>query len=185
MKIEDGKGKNGDMSVSTTQRANVSAKTAPRIMYASRDDGLGYTAIYDDITADAGDYVAYLKNESSTRNLFVSDLAASGVENIKWKLWSATGVAASGEEVIPSGLNLSKKIPAEATAMAGAIPITGLTKDLPLGTGRSGANNGAEQMFHNALILGPGDAVVLEYDAGLSGLCEATFHFHFEDLKAS
>ena len=185
MKIEDGKGKNGDMSVSSTQRGNVSAKTAPRIMYASRDDGLGYAVIYDGITASAGDYIAYLKNTSSTRNMFISDLTASGVENIKWKLWVATGTAASGAEVTPSGLNLSKNIPAEAEAMSGDTTITGLTLGDQLATGRSGANGGAEQVFHNALILGPGDAIVLEYNTGTTGLCEATMHFHFEDLGAS
>ena len=36
MKIEDGKGKNGDMSVSSTQRGNVSAK----IDYAYRTIGI-------------------------------------------------------------------------------------------------------------------------------------------------
>jgi len=184
MKIEDGKGKSGDMSVSSTQRGNVSAKTAPRIMYSSRDDGLGFTAVYDGITAAAGDYVAYLKNSSSTRNLFVSDVSAGGVENIKWKLWVVTGTAAAGETVTPTGLNLSKSIPAEAAAMAGNTTITGLTPGAQLASGRSGANSGAEVHFHDSLILGPNNAIVVEYDTGTAGICELVIHFHYEDLGA-
>ena len=134
------------------------------------------------MTGAAGDYVAYLKNDSSTRNLFISDMTAGGVENIKWKLFSVTGTAASGEEVIPTGLNLSKSIPAEAIAMAGDTAITGLTEGAKLATGRSVANSGAEQTFHNALILGPGDAAALEYDTGITGLCEVSIHFHYEGL---
>ena len=185
MKIEDGKGKNGDMSVSTTQRGNVSAKTAPRIMYAARDDGFSYAAVYEGITAAAGEYVAYLKNTSSTKNLFVSDMAASGVEAIKWKLWFVTGTAASGETVTPTPFNKSKSIPAEATAMAGNTAITGLTTDGQIGFARSGALSGVEVAYHNALILGPGDALAVEYDTGTSGICEVSIHFHFEDLGAS
>lgn len=185
MKIEDGKGSGKEMSVSSTQRGNVSAKTAPRIFYSSREDGLAYAAVFDDITAAAGEYVAYLQNTSSTRNMFLSDMTAGGVENIKWKLFVCTGTAASGESVTPTELNLSKSIPAEAIAMAGNVAITGLTAGEQIATGRSGANSGAKREFDNALILGPNDAIVLEYDAGTGGLCEATFQFHYEDIGAS
>lgn len=182
MKIEDGQGKNGDMSVSSTQRGNVSSRTAPRTFYASRDDGLAFVAIYDGITAAAGEYVAYLKNTSTTRNLFIDDMLAGGVENIKWKLFSCSGDAAAGETVTATEFNLSKSIPAEAIAMAGNTAITGLTTLAQLSTGRTPANGGAQRSFESALILGPSDAVVLEYDTGSSGLCEAEFHFHYENL---
>lgn len=184
MKLEDGKGNNGDMSVSSTQRGNVSAKTAPRIMYASRDDGLGYVAVFDGITAAAGEHVAYLKNISSTSNLFVEDIFAGGVENIKWKVFSCSGTAAAGEIVTPTSLNLSKNIPADVIAMAGNVAITGLTTLAKLGTGRSTANSGSERPYHNSLILGPGNAIVVEYDTGTSGLCELHIDFHFEGIGA-
>ncbi len=185
MKIEDGKGKNGDMSVSTTQRGNVSAKTAPRIMYAARDDGLSYSVVCDNVTAAAGDYVGYLKNTSSTKNIFISDVSASAVEAVKWKMWFVTGTAAAGEAVIPTPFNKSKSIPAEAISLSGDTAITGLTTDGQIITGRSTAGAMIDANFHSALILGPGDAVAIEYDTGTTGLCETSLHFHFEGLDAS
>lgn len=184
MKIEDGKGKNGDMSVSTTQRGNVSAKIAPRAMYAARDDGLSFSAIYHG-SAAAGDHVAYLKNTSSTRNMFVGDVTLGGVEAILWKMFFVTGTAAAGETVTPVPTNRSKSIPAEATAMAGDTPITGLTTAGEFSTARSPALEDHEEGFDGSLILGPGDAFVVEYDTGVTGIFDIDIHFHFESLTAA
>ena len=123
MKIEDGGGKNGDMTVSSTQRGNVSAKTRDRMFYASRDDGLAYTGVFDPVTAAAGDYVAYLKNTSSTRNMFITDISFGGVENILWRIWAVTGTAASGETVTPTPMNLS-------TCLAGTPLPAGMPSEL-------------------------------------------------------
>ena len=185
MRIEDGRGKNGDASVSADQRLNANAKTAQRAMYASRDFGLAYQAVYDAITATAGDYVAYLKNDSATRNMFINDIHAGGVQGIKWKIFAVTGIAAAGESVTPTELNLSKSIPAEAIAMAGDTTITGLTAGAEIITFRSLAFDTKEFIFGGALILGPGDAIVVEYDTGTAGLCELGIDFHMEALDAS
>lgn len=184
MKVEDGKGKNGDMSVSVTQRGNVSAKTAPRPMYSARDDGLSFSAVYH-FTAAATEHVAYLKNTSSTRNLFVGDISFGGVETILWKCFFCTGTAAAGETITPTPTNRSKSIPAEATAMAGSTAITGLTTAGEFTTRRSSANGTEEEHFDGTVILGPGDAIVIEYDTGTGGIAEVDVHFHYEDLTAS
>ena len=185
MKLEDGKGKNGDMSVSATQRGNVSAKIAPRIFYSARDDGLAYSAIYDDITATAGDYVAYIKNTSSTRNMYIGDISLGGVEAVKWKMFFCTGTAAAGEAVTATPMNNSKAIPAEAACMAGDTAITGLTVTSQFSNHRSSALATQEEHFDGSLILGPGDAVVIEYDAGTAGVCEVDIHFHYETIGAT
>lgn len=184
MKIEDGKGKNGDASVSSVQRLNVSAKTAPRPMYSARDEGLSYSAIYH-FTAAAGDHVAYLKNSSSTRNLFIGDISFGGVNSVLWKGFFCTGTAASGETVTPTPTNKSKNIPAEAVAMAGDTAITGLTTGAEFSTRRSPAGGTEEENFDGSLMLGPGDAIVIEYDAGTTGIGEVDIHIHYEDLGAS
>jgi len=184
MKIEDGKGKNGDMSVSTTQRGNVSAKTAPRAMYSARDEGQSFTAIYT-FTAAAGDQVAYLKNTSSGRNLFVGDVSLGGVQSVLWKFFFVTGTAASGETVISTPTNKSKNIPAETIAMAGDTSITGLTVGAAFSIRRSSANDTQEEAFEGTVILGPGDAIMIEYDTGTAGIGEIDIHFHCEDIGAS
>lgn len=185
MKIEDGKGKNGDASVSSVQRLNVSSQTAPRMFYASRDFGLAYNAVFDNITSAAGEYTAYLKNTSTTRNLFVSKIEFHSVEAVKWKIWQVTGTAAAGEVVTASQTNLSKNVPAECSAMAGDTAITGLTPVKQMGLHRSEALGGSVLDFQGALILGPGDAIAIEYDTGTGGICSQDMFFWFEDIGAS
>ena len=185
MKIEDGKGKNGDASVSTVQRLNVSAKTAPRYFYASRDFGLAFNAVFDNLTVAATEYSAYLKNTSSTRNLFVGRIEFHSVEPVKWKIWEVSGTAAAGEVVTPSNFNLASGIPAEATAMSGDTAITGLTTIKQVGSHRSEALSDSGMDFEGALVLGPGKAIAIEYDTGTTGICSHDLFFWYEDLGAS
>jgi len=179
--IDDGGGKNGKATVSTTQRLDVSARVASRPLYAARDGGLSFSAIYHG-TAAAGDYVAYLKNTSSSKNLFIGDISIGAVETVLWKMFFVTGTAAAGESVTPTPTNRSKSIPAEATAMAGDTAITGLTADGEFSTIRSAATNNAEERFDGSLILGPGDAIAVEYDTGTTGIFEVDINFHYESL---
>ena len=185
MKIEDGKGKNGDASVSTVQRLNVSAKTAPRYFYASRDFGLAFNAVFDNLTVAATEYSAYLKNDSSTRNLFVARIEFHSVEAVKWKIWEVSGTAAAGEVVTPSNFNLASGIPAEATAMSGDTAITGLTTIKQVGSHRSEALSDSGMDFEGALVLGPGKAIAIEYDTGTTGICSHDLFFWYEDIGAS
>ena len=182
MRIEDGKGKNGDASVSNTQRLNVSNKGAQRIYYVSRDFGLAFNAVYPAITATAGDYVAYLKNTSSTRNLFVGRIEYHSAENVEWNVWQVTGTAASGETITPANLNLGSGLAAEAIAMSGNTAITGLSNTKQIGVHRTTAAGEASMDFEYALILSPGTAIALEYQAGTTGLCEFDIHFYYETL---
>lgn len=182
MRLEDGKGKNGDMSVSVAQRGNVSSKNAERSYYVSRDDGLAFNAVFDSINAAAGDYTLYLKNDSTTRNMFIDTIEFHSVEAVKWKIWHVTGTAAAGEPVTPTNLNLASGKIAETTAMAGNTPITGLTNVSQLGTHRSQALGDSEMDFHGALLLGPQDAIAVEYDSGTTGDCSHDLFFWFENL---
>lgn len=183
--IEDGKGKNGKASVSSVQRLNVSAKTAPRMFYASRDFGSAYNAVYDPMTVVSGDYSAYLKNTSSTHNLFISEIEFHSVESTKWKIWRVTGTAASGATVTPTELNLSKSIPAPATAMSGDTNITGLTTVAQIGSHRNTALGDSGMNFQGSLILGPGDAIAIEMDTGTSGIVSHDLFFWMEEIGAS
>ena len=115
----------------------------------------------------------------------MKDISFGGVEAIKWKIWSVSGIAASGEEVVPSGMNLSKNIPAEVIAMSGNTAITGLTAIAQLGIHRTPAGSDAKAMAHGSTLLGPGDAIAVEYDTGTTGLCALEIHFHFEHLEDS
>jgi len=184
MRIEDGKGKHGFAGVSKNQRLDTSSRSGLRLFYTSRDEGLAYHAVYDGMTASAGDLVAYLKSTSTTRNLFIDEINFGGVESIKWKVFAVTGTAASGETVVPTKINLSKGIAAEAEGMAGDTAITGLTVGEQIAVERSEAGHTDVDDFHGALILGPGNAIAVEYDTGTTGICEVEIIFHFEDFDA-
>ena len=185
MRIGDGKGKNGDASVSSVQRLNVSAKTGPRQFYASRDFSLSFNAVYDDLTVAAGEYSAYLKNTSSTRNLFINHVEFHSAENVKWKVWEVSGTAASGETVAPSNMNLGSGIPAEAIAMSGNTAITGLTQVKQIGSHRSEALSDSSMDYDGVLILTPGKAIAIEYDTGTTGICSHDIFFWYEGIGDS
>ena len=185
MKIEDGKGSGRQASVSNVQRLNVSAKTQSRIFYATRDFGLGFVAVYDPISAVAGDHIVYLKNSSTTKNLFITNVELSSVEAAVFKTFGVTGTAASGELITPANLNRSSNLNAEATCMRGDTAITGLTTDNLLGISRNSANGETDEDYKGALILGPNDAIVIEYDSGTAGSCSASIFFWYENIGAS
>ena len=181
MKIQDGRGKNGDAAVDADQRLTVSSSSTEASAVISHEKGLTYVAVYE-FTAAANDIVAYLKNTSSDKVIEIDDIEVGGLQAIKWKVFKCTGTAAAGESVTPTSLNLSKNIPAEAIAMAGDTTITGLTLAGAIGSIRSPANTTAIEDFKGALVLGPGTAVLIEYDTGTSGIAEAEIHFHYKDL---
>ena len=185
MKIQDGKGKNGDMSVSQSQRGNVSAKTRDRMFYVSRDDEQAYNAVMPTFSAAAGDYVFYLKNTSSDKNLFMHSIEYHSIQDVHWKVWLVTGTAAGGTVIIPSNMNLGSGRTAEASSMGGGATLTGLTQSRQIGTHRTQAAGEAGMDWGEGLILPPNTAIAVEYDTGTTGLCEIDCIFHFEGVDFS
>lgn len=185
MFIEDGKGKNGNASVSSVQRLNVSAKTKNRLFYISRDDGLAYNAVMPSFSAAAGNYVYYLKNTSADKNLMIDSLEFHSVEAVHWKIWEVTGTAAAGTSITPANLNLGSGRQAEATCMGGGSTITGLSLGSQLGTHRTQATGEASMDWGGGLIMAPNTAILVEYDTGTTGLCEVDCLFHYETIGAT
>ena len=162
-------------SVSSTNRLNVSAKTNPRIFYSSRDDGQAFNAI----SLGANDYAAgefgfYIKNTSTTRNMFIKHIEFHSVDAARYL-------------ISPSNLNLGSGLSAETTCMGGGAAITGLTTTKLIGTHRTTALSESEMSYLNALILTPNSAIAIEYDAeygGTTGIMEIDCFFHFENIGA-
>lgn len=178
--IEDGKGRGYNASVSSAHRLNVSSKSLDRIFYISRDDGRAFNLISVVASAAAGDHIAYIKNTSSTRNMYIYRVEFHSANAALWKLWSVTGTAAGGSALTPSNLNRTSSKTAEATAR-GDGAVTSLTTGDILGVHRSAANGEGEMSYDGALILGPNDAVSVEYDTGTTGAAEVDFLFWYED----
>jgi len=184
--IDDGKGSGRKASVSSVQRLNVSGKDANRMFYASRDFGSSYNMVCESGSVAAGAYSAYLKNTSSTQNLFVSEIEFHSVENTKWKIWSVTGTAAGGTANAGAELNLGKNIPAPISGMdSSGGTITGLTQVTQIGSHRNTALGDSGMNFAGVLILGPGDAIGIEMDTGTTGIVSHDLFFWMEDIGAS
>jgi hypothetical protein len=176
----DGGGSGRLATVSSFFRLNVSAKTNPRIFYSSRDEGKAFNSISTDVSATAGDYIWYIKNTSTTNNLYVKHLEFHSENAAVWKVWEVTGTA-SGTTIIESNLNLGSPNVSESLTI-GDGAVTGLTTVKQVGTHRNGANGEGEMSYDNALILVPGSAIAVEYDSGTTGAAEIDCFYHFEEI---
>lgn len=180
MKIQDGRGRGLWASVSAAFRLNVSAKSNPRTFYISRDDGRSYSLNSVVTSAVAGNIVAYLKNTSSTRNLYVKQIHGSSLNAAMFKAWIVTGTS-SGTTITPTNLNLGSGLAAEATAAGDAV-VTNLTLGNLVETTRVSASSHDAMELEDALILTPDTAIGVEYDTGTSGPCEINITFHYEEI---
>lgn len=181
MTIKDGRGRGYDASVSDVNRLNVSSKSQARSFYISRDDGLTFNLISTDAGAAAGDLIFYLKNTSSTRNIHLDRIEYHSANAAVWKVWQVTGTG-SGTAITPSNLNLTSSKTAEAAGLGNGA-ITGLTTGDQMGTHRNGADGHGDMTFEGALILGPNDAIAVEYDTGTTGAAEIEAIFWYEAIN--
>ncbi len=168
-------------TVSVENRLNNSSKSNPRTFYVSRDDGLTFTLASVDSSAAAGDLIAYLKNDSTTRNVYIKEIQVSALNAALWKVFEVTGTAAGSSAITPSNINLASGQTADATAR-GDGALTGLTTADLIRSTRTTAGDAMNIVFDDALILGPSDAIAVEYDTGTTGAAEVNIMLHFEDI---
>ena len=180
--IQDGGGSGRLATVSSFFRLNVSAKTNPRTFYSSRDEGQAFNAITIDTSADAGDYIWYLKNTSTTDNLYIKHIEFHSVNAAVWAVWEVTGTP-TGSTVTPSNLNLGSANAAQATCYGNGA-VGGLTTVKRIGTHRNDALGEGEMNYEDALVLAPGSAIAVEYDTGTTGAAEIDCFFHYETIGA-
>lgn len=178
MLISDGRGKNGDASVSAEQRLNVSAKTAPRIFYVARDNERSFTWI-SSYSATSGDTVMYIKNTDTDRNLIIHYVSVGGANSGKYDIYTASGTPA-GTTITPTNLNVSSRKEANSTQYGGAA-VTGVSTVSKLYTKRVLANQ--SEPVHGiaqAVILGFGDSIAITY-TGSTGEMDVEVTGYFED----
>ena len=183
LQVEDGKGRGYSASVSESNRFNVSSKSNPRMFYVSRDEKLAFSVVAIDSSAAAGEIAFHLKNTSTSKNMVIHTMTASSANTSLLKLFEVTGIAASGTTLTPTNLNLTSGLLAEAEVMSGeAAAITGLTTGSLIAAGRLLANALVPLDLNDALIIGPGDQIAIEYDTGTTGSVEVTVTFYYETI---
>ena len=178
--IEDGKGRGHKMSVSKSQRGNVSAKTNPRRYYESRNNGRAFNWL-SNYSASSGDIVLYIKNNDPNLNLIISRGLFSADANASWSLKRVTGTAA-GTDIKARILNFTKATVPLYVAKGDAAA-TGLTADYIFGSFTSLAGVTLPVDFDDELILGFGHAVAVQY-TGNTGFVDLLINGFYESHAA-
>lgn len=174
-------GASRNVHVSPDNRLMVASKSNVRGFFVSRDDNRLFNAVFEDASAAAGNYVAYLQNTSSSRLLFIDLMRLGAAENAIFKVVTATGTATGGNAVTPVNMNRQSGITAEVTALADNVG--GFTAGTALiSKDRILADTDKDVPFDDVLILGPDDAVAVEYDTGTTGEASVLIRFFFEDI---
>jgi hypothetical protein len=168
------------MDVTDKGEARVYSSSNPGIFHSSYEEQLAFNAIMPSFSAAAGDYVFYLKNTSTTHLIHIDSIEFHSVESVHWKIFQCTGTAAGGTDITANLLNLGGNNTAAAVSMGGGATITGLTIGTQVGTHRTQATGEASMTFGGALFLGSGQAIVVEYDTGTTGLCEIDCIFNYK-----
>lgn len=160
-------------------RLNVSSRSDSRIFYVSRDNGQAYVLRMEDDDAAANDLLAYLRNDSKDKRLFVTDIHLSSENAATFKIAFGDSTAATGTSVTPVNLNRSSSNDADVTGLGGAA-VGGVTASTFFATIRVDANGFEEWSAQDALILGQNDNIVIEYDTGSTGDVEIDIFFFIE-----
>lgn len=184
LNIEDGMGRGNVAGVSKDNRLMVAAKVNNRGYYVSRDEQRLFNAVFSDASATATNYVAYIKNTSTTRRLVIEFIRVEGVGGATppiWRVVTATGTATGGTAVTAVNMNRGSAISAEATLLADNIG--GFTAGTPLIASVRHPSNDSKQIdFDDTLILGQNDAIAIQYFAGTTAEASVTIRFYYEDI---
>ena len=173
------KGANEETHGSDT-RLNVSSRSDERSFYVSRDFGQYYCLRIEDDNAEVNDLIAYIRNDSTTKSLFIRDIhiSAENACTIKFAFGDAT--AATGTAVTPVNLNKASSNAADVTAFGNGA-VGSVAASTFFSTIRVGAGETVE--YDVTLILGQNDNIVIEYDTGSTGDIEIDIFFYLDTLE--
>ena len=162
-------------------RFNVSSRSNSRSFYVSRDDGQAYVLHIKDADAADGDLIAYLRNDSKTKRLYIQDIHISSPVACKFIASFGDAVAATGTSVTPVNLNKSSSNDADVTAFGNAA-VGGVGASTDFASLRIGASGTGELEFKQGLILGQNDNIVIESDfiTNSPDLIEIDIYFFIE-----
>ena len=159
----------------------VTSKTNLRDYFVSRDDARAFNAVFADASAAAGNYVAYLKNTSTTRHMAINFIHVGAVNAAVWQIVTATGTATGGNTTTAVNLNRGSDITPEATILADNVG--GFTAGSAIiANARHPANSMFTFPLDDVLILAPSNAIAVQYLTGSTGEANATIRFYFEDI---
>jgi len=180
VRIDDGGGKNGAATVSNNQRLDVSARSASRQYYESRDAESVYSINMTDAGGQTTEDLIWLKNTSTTQDIVIDSIYIGSLAVSEWVLKFVTDVTpATGTVITPVNLNKASSKTASASARGGAAGVANLVDDGVIGILRVGVGTTSEFHLGEALRLGQDDAIALELTTTAAD-GEITIFFHFD-----
>ena len=176
----DDAGKNGSVSVSNTNRLDVSARTASREYYESRDEGNVYSISMTDPGGQTTEDLIWLKNTSTTQDIVIDDIFIGSLAVSEWVLKFVTDpTPATGTAITPTNLNAASSKSASVSARGGAAGVANLTDGATICILRTGVGVTSDFKFGEALRLGQDDAIAIELTTTAAD-GEITVFFHFD-----
>lgn len=178
--IEDGLGTGSNAGISPTgNRLNTSARQDGRLYYVSRDNGDAYTVFSIDTGQGADEHPLYFKNTSTTQKFYVSSISVAGADLGIYSVIKATGTATGVSALTPVNLNLTSGNTASAT-VRGDGDVTGFTPGVVIANIAIVADSYGILDFHDALVLGQGDAIAVHCRIGGTGESTITLTGFFD-----
>jgi len=164
--------------------ANVESRVETFAANASRVAKRAFTISADDAGPVAAEYILWVYNASTEqRNFVIEGIITWQVDaNVVWRLWEVTGVGATAGLIVAKNTFLGSTISSgELTCRGGAGGVTALTTvgNWIATWGGGYVYNTYMQDILGSVILEPGKAIAIEYDAGTGGRAGANVYGHF------
>jgi hypothetical protein len=151
---------------------------------AARVSKRSFTISADDAAPAAGEYLLWVYNATTyLRNFVIDKITTWQVDaDVVWRLWEVTGTGAGAALITAKNTYLGSEVSSgELTCRGGAGGVTGLTVSGNfIDTWGGGyVYNVNDKDLLSSVIIEPGKAIAVEYDAGTGGRAGATVYGHF------
>jgi len=178
--IDDG-GKNGPVTVSNTNRLDVSARSASRTYYESRDQGQVYTAAIEDAGAVADEVTVWVKNTSTTKDMIIDTLTVGSDVLSTWHIkFASFTTQPTGTLITATNLNKASSNTASAEVRGGAGGVANVVQGDEISFINVAAGGQSIWDTKEALRLGQDDQIAIECKTNSAALITVAFHFDSE-----
>lgn len=180
VQLDDG-GKNGSVTVSNTNRLDVSSRVADRTYYESRDEGQVYTAPVQDVGAVADEITAWIKNTSTTKDMIIDTITIGTDVLSTWHIkFASFTTQPTGTLITATNINKASSNTASSEIRGGAGGVANVVQGDEITFLNVAA--GGQSIFDSkeALRLGQDDQLAVECKTNSAALITIEFHFDSE-----
>ena len=168
----------GEFVKGSDGRMNVSSRSDERIYYNSRDEGDTYIWTSTDAGAAADEYIIYIKNTSTTKQLVIRAIYLTPSVAMTFLIVTATGTPTSAS-ITGFNTNLTSTKIAPAISHGDAL-VDNVTPVQVLRTVSVEALTTEHVDFHDTLRLGQNDIIAIEEDVNGGGTLACQILGYFE-----